>query len=240
MSTEKFSKKAEQYAKGRPDYPEEVIDYIKTLIDDGAKVADIGAGTGKLTELLAKAGYEVFAVEPNADMYAQLSLAIAKYPNVKTIFATSEKTTLAYESIDLITVAQALHWFNLEEFEIECKRILKPNGWIIALYNNVSVGNNKIKLHDKDKNEIPKQAKYKTEATDIFFINPIIQKYTNPISYTRESWLAYMMSHSHSPLPAAENYNDYVRKVNEIFDYENKEGFLHRVIITTIYAQQIT
>ena len=64
--------------------------------------------------MIAQAGYDVFAVEPNADMYEQLKLTFTEYQNVKPILATSEATKLADDSVDIITVAQALHWFDLE------------------------------------------------------------------------------------------------------------------------------
>jgi len=240
MSIEKFTSKADQYAKGRPSYPAAAVDYLKTLVNDDVIIADIGAGTGKFTELIAQAGYEVFAVEPNPDMYAQLQLTLAEYQNAKPIFATSEETTLADSNVDIITVAQALHWFDLEKFEAECKRILKPDGWVIALYNNViSKVDHQIVLHDNDGKEISRQAPYKKKSTDEFFTNPVEKEFTNLITYTRESWFAFMMSHSHSPLPSDENYHKYVEKINAIFDCENKEDLLHREVITTVYAEQL-
>ena len=239
MSIEKFSSKAEQYAKGRPGYPVAVIDYIKTLVDDHVIIADIGAGTGKFTELIAQAGYEIFAVEPNVDMYDQLKLTLAKYPNVEPIFATSEETTLADNSVNIITVAQALHWFDLEKFEAECKRILKPDGWVIALYNSGSYHNN-IMLYDHDKNEVREKATHRRNATSEFFTNPIVKEFVATITYTRDTWFAYMMSHSHSPLPSDENYAEHAHKINAIFDDESKEDLMYREIVTTLYAEQLT
>ena len=236
MNTEKFSDKAEQYAKGRPSYPAAAIDYIKMLIADDAVVADIGAGTGKLTELLAREGYEVFAVEPNTDMYEQLELTLAKYPNVKPVFATSEETKLADNSVDMITVAQALHWFDLVKFKAECKRILKPGGWIVVLYNNAMRIDNNIVLYDNDKKEVGDRVGHRRNAANEFFANPVVKEFVTPITYTRETWFAYMMSHSHSPLPSDESYDEYACKINEIFDYESKDDLMYREIVTTVYS----
>ena len=240
MSLEKFSNKGKQYAKGRPGYPIEAIDYIKTLAKDAIIVGDIGAGTGKFTELLAQAGYDVFAVEPNADMYEQLKLTHKEYPNVKFVLATSEETQLADDSVDIITVAQALHWFDLEKFKAECKRILRPGGWVIALYNEVSYNNN-IVLCDEEKKDVKVQAKQRKNFAHLeFFDNPVMKEFATTITYTKETWIAYMLSHSHSPLPSDKSYNEYIEKVNAIFDCESSGNQLHREIVTTIYAEQLT
>jgi len=83
MNTENFSGKAQAYAAARPGYPDEAIEYIRSLVRQDAVFADVGAGTGKFTELIARHGYEVFAVEPNDDMRKQLEITLKPYINVK-------------------------------------------------------------------------------------------------------------------------------------------------------------
>ena len=226
MNTEKFSNKADNYAKGRPDYPVAVVDFIKTLIDEQPIIADIGAGTGKFTKLIADLGYQVFAVEPNQDMFNQLQITVADVPNAKTVLATSEATTLADQSIDIITVAQALHWFDLEKFKVECQRILKPNGWVVAMYNNgVDARNN--------------QAQHRIDATKDFFVQPVIKEFRTPITYNREKWLASAMSRSYSPLPDDENYDEFMQQAIKTFELEAVHGLMHREIVTTVYAERV-
>jgi len=227
-NTDKFSSKAQHYVHGRPGYPKQAVDYMKTLAPDDAVFADIGAGTGKLTITIAEAGYEIFAVEPNVDMYEQLKKILKYFPNTIPIYATSEETTLADNSVDVITVAQALHWFDLEKFDAECRRILKPNGWVVVLYNNGVKGDAKVK----------EKVAHRMEATQKFFKDPIVKDFDHVIHYTRESWYAFMMSHSHSPLPDDENYDDYIRKITDIFDEESVDEIMVRKLITTVYAQQ--
>ncbi|MCL2407110.1 MAG: hypothetical protein FWC95_04200 [Defluviitaleaceae bacterium] len=72
VNLEAFTNRAEAYAEARPGYPNEVMDYIRIIAPLNAVFADIGAGTGLLTTLIAQNGYKVFAVEPNADMREQL------------------------------------------------------------------------------------------------------------------------------------------------------------------------
>lgn len=226
LNTEKFSNKALQYAKGRPSYPASAVAYMKSLVPKGAVFADVGAGTGKLTGLLAQDGDRVFGVEPNPDMYAQLEITVGKHSNAVAVLATSENTTLDDRSVDLITVAQALHWFDLEAFRQECLRILKPRGWVVALYNHASAEGKGRTVH-------------RTDATVNFFQNPIIKDFPNVTVYNLEEWLAYQTSHSHNPLPGEAGYDEHVAKAIQYFEENSTGGLLSYEIVTTVYAQQL-
>jgi ubiquinone/menaquinone biosynthesis C-methylase UbiE len=172
MNIEKFTGKAKAYAKARPGYPVAAIDYIISLVPPNAVFADIGAGTGKFTLQLAVRGYFVLAVEPNVDMREQLAITLAPYVNAKIISGSAEATTLSNHSVDVITCAQALHWFDLDAFRTECRRIGKPGGIMIAVYNNTPGGSS---------------IKHSKQSTGVFFNNPIVQEFPNPMYYTRES-----------------------------------------------------
>ena len=224
MNTEKFTGKAQAYANGRPGYPDEAMDYIKTLAPAGAVFADIGAGTGKFTEFLARCGYKIFAVEPNTDMREQLSVTLALYTNVEIVDGTAEATTLSDHSIDVITCAQALHWFDPDAFRAECQRIGKHDVLIIAIYNNTPGG--RSVTHSK-------------QSTDVFYKNPTVREFPNPMFYTREKWLQYMTSHSNDPLPSDPGYETHIAEMNAVFDRENVDGLLRRDVVTKIYSERI-
>ncbi|WP_425803353.1 methyltransferase domain-containing protein [Desulfitobacterium sp. Sab5] len=224
MNTELFTGKAEAYAKARPGYPDAAMDYICTLVPPKAVLADIGAGTGKFTMLLAKRGYPVFAVEPNADMQEQLSLTLLPYSNVKLIVGSAEATTLPDHSVDIITCAQALHWFNPDSFRAECFRIGKPGCLVITVYNNTPGGSSIT--HSK-------------QSTDAFYKSPTVREFPNPIFYMRESWLAYMTSHSRDPLPSDPGYAAHIDEMNAIFDRENVDGLLRRDVVTNVYSERL-
>ncbi len=224
MNTEKFTGKAEAYTKARPSYPEIAIDYIASLAPEGAVFADVGAGTGKLTELIARRGYTVLAVEPNADMREQLAITLQPYPNAKIIVGTAEATTITDNSVDVIICAQALHWFDPDLFRAECKRIGKPGALAIAVYNNTP-SNNSI-THSKT-------------STEAFFKKHTTKEFPNPIFYTRERGLAFMTSHSHDPLPTDANYAEHIAEMNKVFDRESVDGLLRRDVVTTVYSEFI-
>ena len=168
MNTELFTGKAEHYAKARPGYPVEAIEYIKSLVPQNAVFADIGAGTGKFTELLAENGYTVFAVEPNADMRKQLMVVLDPYQNANSVDGSAEATMLPDHSVDVITCAQSLHWFDPGAFKAECKRIGKHDCIMMAVYNNTPDGSSIT--HSK-------------LSTDVFFHNPDVREFPNPIFY---------------------------------------------------------
>lgn len=226
MSTENFTGKAEAYAKGRPGYPKEAIDYICSLMPQDAVIADIGAGTGKFTVALAERGYSVFAIEPNADMRRQLAITLTSFPNIKIIDGTAEATMLLEQSVDVITVAHALHWFNPDTFRTECHRIIKPGGLGIVVYN----------LLPRTSGEMLTLSK---QAADSFFTNPTIMEFSNPMDYTRDNWLAYIASQDGYPLPADPGYDTHIAAINAGFDRDSVNGLLHLDRVTKVYSERL-
>ena len=226
MSTDNFTGRAEAYAKGRPGYPKAAIDYICSLVPYDAIFADIGAGTGIFTKMLAEQGCVVFAVEPNADMRGQLVCTLESYSNVTIVDGTGEATSLPDHSVDVITIAHALHWFNINAFRKECRRILKPNGLVVVVYNLLSDGSGEMIRLSK-------------QATDAFFHEPIVTKFPNPIEYTREKWIAYITSLDDTPLPADPEYDAHIMEVNAGFDHDSTNGMLLIKRDTKIYSERI-
>ncbi|HEX6292407.1 MAG TPA: class I SAM-dependent methyltransferase [Herpetosiphonaceae bacterium] len=137
-STKRFSSRVEDYIKYRPTYPEAVIDLLKAecRLTSSSIVADIGSGTGILAELFLKHGNRVFGVEPNAEMRAAGERLLQGYPRFTSVAATAEATTLADRSVDFVAAGQAFHWFDRDRFRAECQRMLRPDGWIVLIWND--------------------------------------------------------------------------------------------------------
>jgi SAM-dependent methyltransferase len=125
-----FAQAAEAYERGRPPYPAEAIDWL--LPEGASRVLDLGAGTGKLTRLLAGRGLAVTAVEPLAEMREQLRQAV---PGVPVLAGTAEQIPLPDGSVDAVLVAQAWHWVDLPIAVPEVARVLTPGGWLGLLWN---------------------------------------------------------------------------------------------------------
>ncbi|HYU16400.1 MAG TPA: methyltransferase domain-containing protein [Candidatus Acidoferrum sp.] len=133
-SSERFSAVAEAYQRYRPGYPTAVLDWIArvTGVRAGARVADLGCGTGIFSRLLASRGYTVVGIDPNDAMLAQ---ARAAGGGPTYLAGDATRTGLADRSVELVTSAQAFHWFPLEPTLAELDRILVPGGWTCALWN---------------------------------------------------------------------------------------------------------
>lgn len=136
-NTQKFSGRAENYTKGRPGYPSALFDclYADYGFSDNSSIADIGSGTGKFSKYLLDKGSTVYCVEPNEDMRKAAENELGDYSNFISVNGTSDATALKDNAVDFITAAQAFHWFDAEKFKAECKRILKPEGLIVLVWN---------------------------------------------------------------------------------------------------------
>ena len=134
----RFSNRVENYIKFRPDYPDDVIAFLKQqgILNQKSVIADIGSGTGISTELFLKQGNIVYGVEPNKEMREAAERLLKGYPTFKSIDATAEKTILENNSIDVIIAGQAFHWFDKQKSKEEFKRILKPDGTIVLMWND--------------------------------------------------------------------------------------------------------
>jgi SAM-dependent methyltransferase len=140
--TDRFTGRVESYRRFRPTYPVEVVELLRRECGLGphAQIADIAAGTGLLTEIFLAAGFRVTAVEPNAEMRAACAALTKRYPQFTIVDGSAEATGLPDHSVNLITVAQAMHWFDLDRTRTEFARILKGEGkgagWCAVIYNN--------------------------------------------------------------------------------------------------------
>jgi len=228
MNTDAFTGKAQSYAGARPGYPEKAVEYIYSLAPMSAVFADIGAGTGKFTELLARYGNKIFAVEPNNDMRKQLSITLSAFSNTVVIDGAAEATTLPNNCVDVITCAQAIGWFDLDTFRVECKRIGKDGFTVVSIHNDMP-----------GDNFTPGNRLTSKRAAELFFSNPTIREFPNPIFYTRERWLQNKTSISDSPKPFEARYDAYIAEMNNIFDRDSVDGLLRVNLITYIFSERI-
>ena len=123
-----FSTKSNDYATYRPSYPKALAEALANLCDDRSLVLDCACGTGQLSVVLSDYFKQVIATDASS---AQIANA-QPYAGVSYRVASAENSQLADHSVDLISVAQAAHWLDLESFYAEVKRIVKPNG-VLAL-----------------------------------------------------------------------------------------------------------
>ena len=133
----RFDNRVATYVRARPTYPHTVLTCLVQEYGLGpvAHVADVGAGTGLLTRLLLTAGCSVCAIEPNARMRAAADALLGGHPGYRSAAGTAEATLLPARSVEFVTAGQAFHWFDPAAARVECRRILRPGGWVALLWN---------------------------------------------------------------------------------------------------------
>jgi ubiquinone/menaquinone biosynthesis C-methylase UbiE len=208
--TERFTGRVESYRRFRPAYPPAVVELLRSecALDSDSAIADIAAGTGILTEMLLAAGLSVTAVEPNEAMRAACAVLEPRYPKLKIVAGTAEATTLPDHATDFITVAQAMHWFDLDKTRGEFARILRPEGWCVVIYNHRRRSGDA--LHDGyeqllnaygvDYREV--QRRHIPEEKIAAFFAPSEMKsatFPNPQTLTREALEGRIVSASYMP-----------------------------------------
>lgn len=141
-STERFSTRVEAYRAHRPRYPKAVVELLRRECGLTAEwvVADVAAGTGLLAEIFLDNGNRVIAVEPNGPMRAACAELQERYPRLECVDGTAEATGLPDGAADLVTVGQAMHWFDLAPTRAEFVRVLRPGGWCAVVYNHRRMG----------------------------------------------------------------------------------------------------
>jgi SAM-dependent methyltransferase len=126
-----FADVAGAYERGRPGYPEEAVRWM--VGEEPSDVVDLGAGTGKLTRALVALGHRVVAVEPLDEMRVELEAAI---PGARALAGGAEAIPLPGGVADVVTSAQAFHWFDHDKALPEIARVLRPAGRLALVWNS--------------------------------------------------------------------------------------------------------
>jgi SAM-dependent methyltransferase len=133
----RFSDRAENYAKYRPGYPREVLKFLEErgALSSDSVMADVGSGTGELSKLFLENGNRVLAVEPNEEMREAAERLLDDYSRFQSVDGVAEDTTLADQSVDLVTVANSLHWVERDKARAEFLRVLKPDRQVAIVWS---------------------------------------------------------------------------------------------------------
>lgn len=230
MNESKFNGMGKIYAQFRPSYPQEFIDYLYSDVGIGknSSVADIGSGTGILTRQLIEKGNTVFAVEPNEDMRKVAEQELQEYVGFISINGTAENTTLADCSVDYITVAQAFHWFDRQNFKAECKRILKPNGKVILVWNSRDETSGLVRENDAVNRKYCPDFKgfsggmrgmeNDDDINDFFAGGYEIKIFENNLIFDEQGFIGRNLSASYALKESDNNYRSYIAELKALFD----------------------
>lgn len=230
--TKIFTNKAEAYRKYRPSYSLDLLAFLKNsgMIQSGMTVADVGCGTGIFSYQLLKYDVKIFGVEPNATMRKEAKKYIQSDSFV-LVNGTAENTTLSDFSIDLITVAQAFHWFNPLKFRDECKRISATDGTVLLVWNRKELGEMEIErkkivnkyYHIPDVYDCDWQKR--EEGISIFFGGKYnVKLFDNDIVNNYEEFIGRTLSASHAIERTDKKFNQYLQDWEAYFKRYSVNG----------------
>ena len=243
--TQRFSDRVEHYVKYRPSYPEGVIETLRHECGLGkhSVVADIGSGTGIFTRLLLSSGAEVMAVEPNEEMRTAAERILADNPDFKSYGGTAEATGLPSDSVDLVTTAQAFHWFIRDETKKELARILRPGGWMALIWNQRQIDTPFQKAYDAllfkyaEEYKSSDHRRIGEEMIEDFF-SPHGCKcvhFENQQQFTFEDLKGRMLSSSYSPTAEQPEYDPLIKGLHEVFATYAEDGIVSFQYDTQLY-----
>jgi len=244
-TTELFSSKAEKYARYRWDYAPPAIQTIfdVTRLTHQSSVADIAAGTGILTKHFIGKVKQVFAVEPNPEMRQFAIQTLGASSSCQIMDGRAEATTLADHSVDAITVAQAIHWFEPQRAKAEFLRILKPGGWLAILRNegmDKEIGEALGKIFPT---ETSTAALMIGNSVPISFYYGGNEYLKQTFEFTRqETWeqlMGGLASASYAPDEDSPLYASFERAAREVFERFSTGGFVTSHLMTELCLGQM-
>jgi len=247
--TRRFSDRVENYILSRPSYPPQVLETMRNecALTAGSLIADIACGTGIFTRLLLENGNAVFGVEPNREMREAAVRLLAAYPRFEAVDASAEATTLPDHSVDIVTAAQAAHWFELAATRREFARILKPGGWVVLIWNQrVTDSTEFLRSYEKllltyatDYEKV--RHEHTTEGIESFFAPRPYQLREFPMhqymDYT--SLERRLLSSSYVPLAGHGNYAPMLAQLRRLFDATQSNGRVSIDYTTRVYFAQL-
>lgn len=242
-----FTNKATIYDIYRPRYSTKCLSYLinNNICTSDSIIADIGCGTGIASELLLPHCSKIYGIEPNENM---LSIAANKFSNQLNfipIISSAENIALESDSVDLIVVGQAFHWFDMEKFKKEAERISKEQCKIILMWNKKDA----CAMESERKKIV---GKYRTvydsfhcsweereSAIDQFFASYQRLSFPNPLINNREMFINRTLSASHAVESNSKYIESYLDDWNKYFDKYAVSGKIVIPNSTVMYIGQI-
>jgi SAM-dependent methyltransferase len=248
--TERFSSRVANYVRYRPSYPQAAMELLKQRCGLGpaSVVADIGSGTGILTQLLLAHAAEVIAVEPNEGMRGAAEYALGANPRFRSVAGTAEATTLAAATIDLLVAGQAFHWFKVAEARQEALRITRPGGWAALLWNQHPAAGSAflmeyetlLRRHAPEYDAVVDSRA--DEKTMREFLGGVMEKasFPNQQTFDFEGLSGRLMSSSYAPEPGHPQHAPLMAGLRQVFERHQQGGRIIFPYVTLVYFAQLT
>lgn len=243
-ATQRFSSRVANYVRYRPGYPPAILELLQRecRLTPDAIIADVGSGTGILSRMFLEDGNRVFGVEPNPDMRRAAEELLSDYPKFTSIDGTAEATTLPSHAADFVTAGQAAHWFDRARARSEFVRVLKPQGWVVLIWNGRSIDTPFLQDYEQllltygtDYEEVRHE---RTTATlSDFFAPSTFKECTFPLTqeFDYSSLEGRLLSSSYTPGPESDRYESMLAELRCIFAKHERNGRVFFKYTTRVY-----
>jgi ubiquinone/menaquinone biosynthesis C-methylase UbiE len=249
--TGRFSSRVEAYVRYRPGYPGGVIELVKAEcgLTPESVVADVGSGTGILSETFLRLGCRVFGVEPNREMRGAGERLLAGHPRFESVDGRAEATTLPDSSVDFVTAGQAFHWFDRTPAREEFARILKPGGWVVLVWNKRrKTGTPLAEAYERlllRYGTDYRAVDHENVTDDVIaaFLQPAVcrlRSFDNRQAFDYEGLEGRLMSSSYAPEPGHPNHGPMLAELRAIFDTHQRDGAVIFDYETQVYFGQLS
>ena len=245
--TQRFTSRVEDYVRFRPSYPQEVIALLREEcgMKQGSTVADIGSGTGIFSRLMLESGARVIGVEPNSAMRSTQEKHLENYPGFTSVDGTAEATTLKPASVDLITCAQSAHWFDWARSLSEFRRILKPDGFVVFLWNH-----RRPEASAVDREYEESVLRFCTDYAEVKRRGQAAEEFVGQIAAEKrvlenhqlldyEALAGYLLSSSYAPQAGEPGHAALLAALRTLFDRHSKEGVVRMHYHTNLYYARL-
>ena len=242
--TERFSDRVTDYVRCRPRYPDGLIPLIRkhTGLTPDWIVADVGSGTGISAEPFLRNGNIVFAVEPNRAMRAAAEQLMAEWNGFRSVDGSAENTTLPSDSIDLIVVGQAFHWFDRAGAREEFKRIGRANCWIVLVWNRRETTTTPfleayealVARFGTDYQQVRHDRIDTAVLADFFQSDFSIRQLPNNQDFDLAGLSGRLLSSSYTPGPNDPRRQPMLQELRGIFDQHQRDGRVRFDYVTEI------
>ncbi|HEU4577675.1 MAG TPA: class I SAM-dependent methyltransferase [Polyangiaceae bacterium] len=247
-ATRRFSNRVAEYVEFRPGYPDGVFSALaQRLSPELPRVAaDIGAGTGIFSRGLLAHGFEVFAVEPNAEMRAAAEASLAAEARFHSGGGRAEASALPDASVALVSAAQSFHWFDPEQCRREWRRILMPGGIVAVIWNERRLGSSFLQAYEAamralaEYDEVHRRQRDRGTVRRLFEAQPLeTLEYFHQQTFDWRGLRGRVLSSSYVPQPGAPGHDELMGALRQAYEAHQHGGHVQFDYVTRVHVGRL-